>query len=388
MRLNLKSLLCCLSILLLGWMPLSHATQNPAYKGHVKNLTQVDAFHPPVQGDGKNHLYKEWHYFTMSSESGDVTFGSIFTVEGDVWDATKSYSLKIDNYQTPEKSALTLDIFPMDMVKIFSDKPDFHLDKNSISYDGHVYRIYTESSDGQVIFDATWKPLVKPEQPVPLPMRSASGDDHVMNWLITSAAMEVNGSLIVGKGTAQEKKYRFSKARGYHDHNWGYWDWADDFGWDWGQAVERSDIRCQKDFSRFKRYCKHETNYSIALLNMTDSNDAEIHSSVLKIWNNGKKLATFSGSQMAIEHKMMSVADIPGYYIPEINYISAVAGRDRLDIVFRTQNYFPIFLPIEQGYRIIWELKGSFEVKGMLNGKPVNYVTDGSMEYLGAPLLN
>jgi len=354
-----------------------------------KSLTQLDAFHPPLPGDSKNHLYKEWHYFSMSSKTGDFTFSTIFTMEGDTNDVTKSYALKIENYQTSVKSDLTLDVYPIDAAKWFSTKPDYYLDKNSISYDGKAYHIYTESADGKVVFDAKWKPLLKPEKAVALPMQSSDTfTPHVMNWLIASAKLEVEGRLIVEKGTPAEKVYQFKDGRGYHDHNWGYWDWADNFGWDWGQAVEKEGVPCKQKAGRWKHSCKKQKRHALALLNMTDSGDNEVHSSVLKLWADEEKIKTFTDSEFSLKHKLMSIPEIPGYYIPETNFISATSGRDRLDIVFKTQSYFPIYLPIENGYRIIWELKGNFEVSGFVKGKAIKFVTDGSMEYLGAPLFN
>lgn len=383
MNKNWFKLVFLFSVVSLCWSPIASAGQD-----FRKKLIELDAFHPPVPGDAKNHLYKEWHYFTMTSKTGDFTFSTIFTMEGDTNDVTKSYALKIENYQTSVKSDLTLDIFPIDAATWFSDKPDYYLDKNSISYDGKAYQIRTESADGKVVFDAKWKPVLKPEKAVSLPMKSSDATtSHVMNWLIASAQLEVEGRLVVEKGTASEKVYQFKDARGYHDHNWGYWDWADNFGWDWGQAVEKEGPACKSKIGRWKDSCKKQKRHTLALLNMTDSADTEVHSSVLKLWADEEKIKTFSDNQLSIKNKFMSIPEIPGYYIPETNFISAGSGRDRLDVIFRTQSYFPIYLPIENGYRIIWELKGIFEVAGYVNGKPVKFVTDGSMEYLGAPLL-
>jgi hypothetical protein len=42
-------------------------------------------------------------------------------------------------------------------------------------------------------------------------------------------------------------------------------------------------------------------------------------------------------------------------------------------------------LPIQIGvnkYQVIWELTGTYEVRGCIDGKPVSYTSKGFMEYV------
>ncbi|HSX86239.1 MAG TPA: hypothetical protein VLE50_12585 [Cellvibrio sp.] len=365
-------------------------------KSPRQDLAQIDAFHPPVAGADASVLYKEWHYFSMTDKTGKISYSAVLSLEGDVSDPVKSYALDIQNFSVPIKSDLTLDVYPIDMAAWSDQSPDLRIGRSEVSFDGGTYRVYTESADGKTIFDARWIPEIEPEKTVKLPVVSNAGDDHYMNWLLTSAKMRVDGTLTVNKGTADEKTYSFKDARGYHDHNWGYWDWADDMGWDWGQAVERESALCAKTKKRhehraqgwFKKY-KHKLceTHSLALLNMTDGYDTESSSAVIKLWKGDKRLAVFN-QNVQVHHKMMYVPYLPNYAIPEINFISGVTGNQRVDIVFVTENYAPIYLPIDGGYRIIWELTGKFFVSGYVNKKKIWFVTEGSMEYFGAPLLN
>lgn len=362
-----------------------------------QDLALIDAFHPPVAGADASVLYKEWHYFSMTDKTGKISYSAVLSLEGDVSDPVKSYALDIQNFSVPIKSDLTLDVYPIDMAAWSDQSPDLRIGHSEVSFDGAAYRVYTESADGKTIFDARWIPEIAPEQVIELPVASDAGDDHYMNWLLTSAKMRVDGTLTVNKGTTDEKTYSFKDARGYHDHNWGYWDWADDMGWDWGQAVERESVLCAKTRKRherhahgwFKKY-KHKLceTHSLALLNMTDGYDTQSSSAVIKLWKGDKRLAIFNNQNVQVHHKMMYVPYLPDYAIPEINFISGVAGNERVDIVFVTENYAPIYLPIDGGYRIIWELTGKFFVSGYINKKKIWFVTEGSMEYFGAPLLD
>ena len=33
-------------------------------------------------------------------------------------------------------------------------------------------------------------------------------------------------------------------------------------------------------------------------------------------------------------------------------------------------------------YRLIWEMTGTYQVNGKINGKPISFTTDGFMEYV------
>ena len=32
--------------------------------------------------------------------------------------------------------------------------------------------------------------------------------------------------------------HHLQNAPAYHDHNWGYWSWGDDFAWEWGFGLD------------------------------------------------------------------------------------------------------------------------------------------------------
>ena len=72
--------------------------------------------------------------------------------------------------------------------------------------------------------------------------------------------------------------------------------------------------------------------------------------------------------------------------------VSSDSG-DRLNIEFTTTSEHSTPLPVsvptidENGnvtlkYRVIWEMIGTYQVNGEIDGKPVSYVADGFMEYV------
>ncbi len=159
-----------------------------------------------------------------------------------------------------------------------------------------------------------------------------------------------------------EKTYILRNVRGYHDHNWGYWLWNDDLGWDWGQANGK---------------------YTFAFGNITNNNHTKSKSAVLDVWKDKKIISTFMDDKIQIRrNRMMTIPQLPDNPFPLVTVLNANSGDDRLNIVFTTERFTPILIPFEGGYRVIWELSGTYNVSGYIDRKPAMYQTKGYLEYV------
>jgi hypothetical protein len=205
---------------------------------------------------------------------------------------------------------------------------------------------------------------------------------------VASPKMKVNGKL-----TVDGKEYVLNNVRGYHDHNWGYWNW-DDLGWDWGQVTETKKYSNGNDIGK----------YSLNFDNFTDANHTRSLNPVLNLWRNQEMVASFSGKHVKIEHSNfvnIAIPLYPGVALPSGSFplplntdISASSKTgDHLSIKFTTElgNTAPIPVPVPTidsngniivKYRLIWEMLGAYKVDGKIKGKPVSYTADGFMEYI------
>ena len=93
------------------------------------------------------------------------------------------------------------------------------------------------------------------------------------------------------------------------------------------------------------------------------------------------------GLKISIEKEMMPVEDMPGISVPSESKMIVSSGNDFLKVTFTTEDYAPIYLPIAGGYRVLWQLTGTYWVKGYVDGRKVRFRTTGSTEYLGTPLI-
>ena len=125
----------------------------------------------------------------------------------------------------------------------------------------------------------------------------------------------------------------------------------------------------------------------MSLLSLTSQNDTTTYSTAMNLWRGSEKLGSFRDAQVRVEKELMPVEGMPGLSVPATSTLIANNGTDFVRVVFSTEDYAPLYVPMEGGYRILWQLSGSFKVKGMINGKKVKFHSDGNIEYLSTPLL-
>lgn len=341
-------------ILFCSSFPISVFAEENGYR--IDELSEMDAFHPPEINDPRIMMYREWQYFNIIDEEQNLTFITTMTLTGNIYDPTKSAAVVLVNYITPEKSNLTINAFPISLSQWSDKSPDLIISSSSIKLTEQGYHVHVESED--TIFDAIFKPEAENGTIFSVPANS----ERIINWFVASPKMKVNGEFTIKKGTTQEKTYILKNIKGYHDHNWGFWLWQDDLGWDWGQASGK---------------------YTIAFGNITNNNHTESKSAVLEVWKNSKREAVFNDNEINIHReKMISITGLPDNPFPMTTEISAISGENRLNALFTTERFTPIPLPIPGGFRIIWELSGKYDVSGNVHGKPVSYKTNGYLEYV------
>lgn len=342
-------------------------------KNRFDELSSLDSFHPPISGDPRILMYKEWHYFNFLDDKQNLSFITTLTLGGNISDPAMSSAIVLMNYTTPDKNDLMLDVYPVSLAKWSDKSPDLRIARSYVELTEEGYHVHVESKDAHSVLDAIFKPEADPA-----PVFNAMVDpSRVINWIVASPKMKVNGELTINKGTPSEKTYSLKNVKGYHDHNWGYWLWQDDLGWDWGQA---SEIKYLNDNNPGK--------YTFSFGNITNNNHTESKATVLEVWKNRKIISAFRNDEVRIHRdRMMTLSQLPNNPFPLVTVLNAKSGDEWITLVFTTEHVTPIMLPVPGGYRIIWELTGEYNVSGYIDGKPLSYHTKGYLEYVAELLL-
>ncbi|HII02441.1 TPA: hypothetical protein HA351_12595 [Methanosarcinaceae archaeon] len=352
----------------------------------IEELSVVDAFHPPGEEDPVN-LYNEWHYFNVIDEEQNLSVTCTFKLNGAL-----NASEVMMGYSANATNVSFYGVYPLDpgVVEYSSESPNVTISNNTVTLTDQGYDVHVESDDGTKVFDALFVPEVEPS-----PAYNISGvpePESEINGLITSAKMTVNGTLTVDGQT-----YAFDNRRGYHDHNWGYWSWDSDFGWERGQVTQLNSSSNESEVGE----------YSLSFGNITNASHTQSVFSLLTVWKGENITASFSGDELKIEHNLTYINEtvplpfqdialpVGSFSFPLETSISASNASspdaNNLEIGFNTEH--PVLVPIvivdESGnakFRVIWGMIGNYQVNGTIGGNPVSYTADGFMEYVsGVP---
>ena len=327
----------------------------------VQKLSALDSFHPELSNDS----YKEWHYFNIIDEANDLKFFVTFIVGGNQTGSTvpNGYGTVLMAYMIGDEMGGTQEYYSIQSVDVSDDSPDLTFNEsNYVRLMPNGYRVNAEINGTDVygypihiIYDATYIPKAEPSLIFNGLIGDAPGD---MNWVSAAPACRVEGSL-----TINGEEYNLDGIRGYHDHNFGNWDWGDNIGWDWGQAIEMNDDEPDTDVGR----------YTIVLGRLTDGSHTSDTGNRLLLWKNKAQIGIFQNVEF--EYAMTEA-----YPYPEYINATAQSGDDSVTSVFHTSSAMPIIIDPNLPFTI-WELTGIYTVTGTIDGKSINFCTEGFAEY-------
>ena len=322
----------------------------------IQELSPIDSFHPD-----NNLIYKEWHYFNIIDEDPDLKFFVTFNIGGNLSNASESYSHVLMAYDINNDVNMSVNTYSILDTNYSNETPDVEINNSYVKLLPNGYEVYAESTDGKIVFSATFIPKASPSTV----FSGDIGDNGVMNWVTAAPVCKVNGNL-----TINEIVYSLDGVRGYHDHNWGRWEWCDNIGWDWGQAIEPND-EDDTDVGR----------YGMTIGRLTNGSHTMDGISRLQIWKNKKQIAAFNNVTFSYDFETYPVYPTP----PLLINATAESDGDSITSIFETSKGLPINIGQLSGEGcnlIIWELTGNYNVSGTIDGKPFNFQAEGFAEYV------
>jgi hypothetical protein len=186
-------------------------------------LRQLDRFHGIPEGTKWGNSWAEWLYF--NGRSNDASFYLTFLVGPRTASGARSAGvrLQLQRGEQTESFSGRADLTDAELARA----PDLTIGASSVRLDGMRYRIHLDVEDAQgkkVVGDLSLQATAGRLVP-PIEITGAQGWRTGYVVPVMSGALE--GALDVA-GT----RVSLEGGRGYHDHNWGFWQGV---SWQWAR---------------------------------------------------------------------------------------------------------------------------------------------------------
>ena len=198
-------------------------------------LRAMDRFHPIPDVPHRADSWAEWLYF--NGQTGETRFYLTFMVgpRADSGRRLAGVRLQLDRDGRMTSYTASEEI---DEPTLLADAPDMTIGGNAVRLDGATYRISldlirqagstgaTERLTGDIVLDP------EPGQAFP-PFSIDGANGWVTGYVVPVLSGSISGALTIGT-----ERVTLDGGRGYHDHNWGFWEGV---SWRWGQ-VQHEDV--------------------------------------------------------------------------------------------------------------------------------------------------
>ena len=267
-----------------------------------------------------------------------------------------------------------MNVYTRDDVRFASGQIDLAVGESAVRFADGCYQVRARLKDESVAIDATWTPQA---EAVRIENMGGFINTFIVPRLATSGEVVIRGRRVVLRAVP-----------GYHDHNWGTWDWSRDLGWNWGYLLEAPSSGSTTPAT------------SIVFGQVTDATRSAARTElVLMVWRGDALTHVFLDDAVTLEvtgRSAITAPRVPGVMallnpgrlsrIPERLVIRARDGEDELEIECVVEHAVQLLIPHAAGpqHTAVSELVGEYRLRGRIDGAPIDFRCGGFAELAGA----
>lgn len=325
---------------------------------------------------------------TIGGEGGHTEWFH-FCVQGEDLDLIVNFSLRDDVRRGVEGSAeiarVTLlvrrgaewdgdiDSFSSAQTVVLGGQLQLVFDSNELRYHEGLFHLSVAMRDRPLSAELTLRPVTMPSATHNLQV--AAGQP--IHWVVVPRLL-ASGFVRCGNDV-----YPLHEAPSYHDHNWGRFEWGQDFSWTWGFCLPAA--RAQP--------------WSMVSVHLTDRMQTKALWQALLLWKDQRLVRLLHGRELRIHRRgrlrpsrvlklprvMSLVAPATLVDVPEVLTVSAQGDGDTLEYTFTSEHMAQLIIPNDHdfGVTIINEVSGHVRLRGHVRAEPIELDGPGVFEFLG-----
>lgn len=334
-------------------------------------LARNDFFRAPVLAMVRTTGFKEWHHFVIHGRKVRLLIN--FSLNNELFGADDiRLAPRIIVIAHNEDWTGAVERFDERALNISADLGELTIGGSRMTIDPDGYRVAIDLPEsgirGELLFTSASLPFVVRNQPL--------GEGRI-SWLFVPR-LHAAGWLRIGG-----REHRFEDDLAYHDHNWGRFQWGDDFGWIWGTLLP----------------AEPGNPWSMVFLQTTDRDRLRCLSQALYVWHHDEPAAIFRHAAVHTRSagrlsraadctlpppmRLLLDGEVPG--VPERIEITATRAGDKVHAEFGSRSYARLAQPSEvflDRSTVLCETSGTTRASGTINGEDFDFVGTGVFEFL------
>lgn len=337
-------------------------------------IGHLDYFRRSPARFGGEGGHKEWQHFLVHTKAIHLLIN--FNLLDDRWapgQRTSEAARIIVMVRTADGWDGDVERFDDAEVEIRPGRLEARMGPNTLRFShGHYHLSATlrrRPISAEISLEPVTAPLLANNRPL--------SHQRMMSWLIVPRLL-CRGTVRVG-----DVCFSVDEALAYHDHNWGWFSWGEDFAWEWG-AAQPDEETCP---------------WGIVFARTTDLGRRTLRGQGLFLWRAASFYRVFRDLELEVRTEGRVPTETPlklprimtllspggAHDLPEHLHVRARGDGDELDLTFVAEDVAQLIIPSEHdlhGITVLNEVSGRTIARGRVRGETVDMEGPSVFEFV------
>jgi hypothetical protein len=348
-------------------------TRGPRRRAIAEALARMDYLRRSPARFGGEGPHKEWHHFVVHADGLELLVN--FSLIDDPWQSSagSAETARLIVIARSDAWRGTVDTIAAGGCEILEGGHRARFPCGDIRFVNGRYTMEFETGDGSLSGRLQFVPESEPA----LANNQSLSAGKMLRWLFVPR-LSCRGRVRAGSRT-----FTMTSALAYHDHNWGVFQWGDDFSWDWGSILPLEPV----------------SPWSAVFMSMGDRGRSLARCRGLYLWRGAAPFRIFRDAELRVTSvglfdgsaslRLPPVMALLGPLrvkdVPARLEVTAAGEGDRVHMRFDAREVAQIVIPDEidlSRVTVLNEVLGDVTLEGRARNKKVLIEGNGVFEFI------